>query len=232
MCWVVGCEGIVEIGYVGGGFIFDNEMLCYCVLLQLYVLVYWLVINVEYFVFVYDGGYCELGFWFFDGWVMVQVESWEKLIYWQLDLVSEFILYGVMVFDLVVLVCYLSYFEVDVFVCWVGVCLLIEVEWELVVVVLLVWGNLQDSGYLYLQLVLGDEGLVQMFGDVWEWIGLFYVSYFGFQLLFGLLGEYNGKFMNGQWVLCGGSCVMLCDYVWVSYCNFFLFYVCWQFVGI
>lgn len=227
-----GSEGIEEIGHAGDGFAFDNETPRHRVLLQPHALANRLVTNAEYLAFVHDGGYREPGLWLSDGWATVQSEGWQRPLYWQEDLASEFTLAGVQRLDPEAPVCHLSYFEADAFARWAEARLPTEAEWEVAAAALPVQGNLQERGRFHPQAAVPDDGLQQVFGDVWEWTASAYTSYPGFRPLPGSLGEYNGKFMNGQWVLRGGSCVTPCDHVRASYRNFFPPHARWQFAGI
>jgi len=230
--FVAGREGVVEIGHRGEGFAFDNETPRHRTLLQPHALANRLVTNAEYLAFVREGGYREPGLWLSDGWATVQREGWQHPLYWQDDLASEFTLAGVRALDPHEPVCHLSYYEAEAFARWAGARLPTEAEWESAAQGVVIDGNLQDAQRFQPRAAHGDESLLQLYGDVWEWTASPYIGYPGYRPLPGSLGEYNGKFMCGQWVLRGGSCVTPRDHLRASYRNFFPPHARWQFAGL
>ena len=230
--FINGREGIVDIGHRGEGFAFDNETPRHRALLQPHALANRLVTNAEYLAFVREGGYREPGLWLSDGWATVQREGWQRPLYWQDDLASEFTLAGARALDPHEPVCHLSYYEAEAFARWTGARLPTEAEWEAAAQGVAVEGNLQDEQRFQPRAAHGDAGLLQLYGDVWEWTASPYVGYPGFRPLPGSLGEYNGKFMNGQWVLRGGSCATPRDHLRATYRNFFPPQARWQYAGL
>jgi ergothioneine biosynthesis protein EgtB len=230
--FIDGREGIVEIGHRGEGFAFDNETPRHRTLQQPHALANRLVTNAEYLAFVREGGYREPGLWLSDGWATLQREGWQHPIYWQDDLASEFTLAGVRALDPHEPVCHLGYYEAEAFARWAGARLPTEAEWESAAQGVDISGTLQDEQRFQPRVATGGAGLQQLYGDVWEWTASPYISYPGFRPLPGSLGEYNGKFMCGQWVLRGGSCVTPRDHLRASYRNFFPPHARWQFAGL
>jgi ergothioneine biosynthesis protein EgtB len=231
MTFVPGREGLVHIGYAGDGFAFDNEGPRHRVWLEPHALANRPVSNAEYASFIHDGGYREPTLWLSEGWATVQRERWQRPMYWQDDLASAFTLHGVRPLDPHAPVCHLSYYEADAFARWAGARLPTEAEWENAAEHLPIEGNLLDRAPRLPRAANGD-GLLQMYGDVWEWTSSAYSSYPGFKPLPGALGEYNGKFMSGQMVLRGGSLATPRDHIRSSYRNFFPPDARWQFMGL
>lgn len=225
-------EGVVKVGHEGTDFAFDNEGPRHRAYRQAGAIANRPVTNAEYMAFVRDGGYRDPLLWLSDGWATVQAEHWFRPLYWDDALETEFTLHGRREIDPYAPVCHLSYFEADAFARWAGARLPTEVEWETMAAELPVRGNLQDNGVFQPRAASFETTLGQMYGDIWEWTMSPYVSYPGFRPLAGALGEYNGKFMNGQWVLRGGSCATPADHIRATYRNFFPPHARWQFAGI
>jgi ergothioneine biosynthesis protein EgtB len=180
-----------------------------------------------------DGGYRNPVHWLSDGWSTVCREAWQSPLHWQqIDTEWwEFTLAGLRPLDMNAPVCHISYYEANAYAAWAGKRLPSEAEWELAATELPMTGNLRDSGYLQPVATLATQGLVQLYGDVWELTASAYQPYSGFRAPAGAIGEYNGKFMCNQQVLRGGSCVTPNDHIRSSYRNFFYPHERWQFQG-
>ncbi|KGI78376.1 hypothetical protein LF63_0105435 [Oleiagrimonas soli] len=231
-----GREGLFETGAPAAGFAYDNERPRHRELLHPHAIAQRPVSNAEYLAFIRDGGYRTPTLWMSEGWDVVQREGWDRPLYWSEDLQSAFTLGGLRALDPHAPVAHVSYFEADAFARWSGARLPTEAEWEVLAAERgPTQGNLRDRGLLHPCAAPDDadeDAPLQLFGDVWEWTSSPYVSYPGFRPLPGTLGEYNGKFMCGQWVLRGGSCVTPADHIRASYRNFFYPASRWQFSGI
>lgn len=228
-----GREGIAQIGYAGDGFAFDNESPCHRVLLHAHALANRKITNAEYREFIEAGGYRTPTLWLSEGWDTVQREHWSRPLYWSEDLQGEFTLAGTRPLDPNAPVCHVSFYEADAFARWAGARLPLESEWESAAQDLAIEGNFANDDVLQPLPARGDpDSWLQMFGDAWEWTSSPYVAYPGYRPLAGAIGEYNGKFMCGQWVLRGGSCATPAGHVRASYRNFFYPAARWQFSGI
>jgi len=246
-----------EAGNAGNGFCFDNELPRHRVWLEPYALANRLVTCGEYAEFMADGGYQKPEFWLSAGWDAVKHNGWRAPLYWSEDggdqrecdqkecEWSVFTLRGERPLKELAAtpVSQVSFYEADAYARWAGRRLPTEFEWEAAVEGQPVEGNLLDSSSLmpipakdFVQNENGakhqDQETTKYYGDCWVWTSSAYLGYPGFHPLDGTLGEYNGKFMSGQMVLRGGSCVTPPAHIRASYRNFFAPETRWQFSGI
>ncbi|HEX4067840.1 MAG TPA: ergothioneine biosynthesis protein EgtB [Acidobacteriaceae bacterium] len=255
--WVEFPGGLVEVGYAppsgektGLEFCFDNEMPRHKVWLEPYRLASRPVTCGEYLTFMNDGGYGRPELWLSEGWTTVQNEKWEAPLYWRRNAESGawevFTLRGMVPLEdlLATPVCHISYLEADAYARWAGKRLPTEAEWEAAAS-----GETPKSGNLLEneryhpgaaatrasqmgRSAVGQAGLTQLYGDVWEWTASAYLGYPGYRPLPGALGEYNGKFMCNQMVLRGGSVATPASHIRSTYRNFFPPATRWQFSGV
>ena len=219
-------------------FCFNNETPRHSVFLEPFQIANRKVTCREYLEFMSDGAYTRPDVWLSDGWDTVKQAGWEAPLYWKPDSSDEtgwrvFTLrgwYGLSAL-LDTPICHISFFEADAFARWRGCRLPTEAEWEFVAYQEPRTGNLLDARRLHPVAATG-EGVDQLFGDCWEWTASSYTAYPGYKPLPDAVGEYNGKFMCGQMILRGGSCVTPADHIRATYRNFFEPTTRWQFTGL
>jgi len=244
-------EGVTEIGYPIDptnclDFCFDNETPRHKVYLEAFGIANRSVTCREYLEFMSDDAYARPEFWLSEGWEAVRKQGWRAPLYWEPDATDStgwriFTLRGWYPLSALLdtSVCHVSFFEADAFARWRRCRLPTEAEWELAANGSSIHGNLLDSGRLHPAIASGDGSrpsgradIFQLFGDSWEWTASPYMGYPGYKPLPGALGEYNGKFMSGQMILRGGSCVTPASHLRATYRNFFEPGTRWQFSGI
>jgi ergothioneine biosynthesis protein EgtB len=250
--WINGVEGQVRIGHGANsandndGFAFDCERPEHTTWLAPHALADRLASNGEWRAFMEAGGYRDPSLWLADGWAWVKAEGIEAPLYWRRDIhgdwSEEFGPCGKRALRDATPVRHVSYFEADAFARWSGARLPTEAEWESAAIALNPnEGNFLDTAGPALPSAAMDKTrtgsspqhpLQQMFGELWQWTASAYLPYPGFRPAPGAVGEYNGKFMSGQFVLRGGSCATPRGHVRASYRNFFYPHQRWQFTGV
>jgi ergothioneine biosynthesis protein EgtB len=242
--WHAFDEGVFSVGHEGAHFAFDNEGPRHRVFLEPFAIASRPVTSGEYLAFMRDGGYRRPEFWLSAGWAAVHERGWQAPMYWEERDRDwwRFTLAGMAPVDLEAPVSHVSYFEADAYARWAGARLPTEFEWERASVgpyaepmlAHAASANFVESGRFDPAPAVkdGSRSPAQMLGDVWEWTQSAYGPYPGYATPPGALGEYNGKFMSGQMVLRGGSCVTPASHIRATYRNFFPPDARWQFSGI
>ena len=234
--WHAGPVGLIEMGHAGDAFAFDCEGPAHRHYLEPHALAGRPVTNGEWFDFINANGYLTPSLWLSDGWAWVGRERIDAPFYWRRNHLGweQFTLAGWQPIDPAAPVTHVSLYEADAFATWAGARLPTEQEWEASARSLDSRQGVQldTAGPVQPRFEPGASGLSSMFGNVWEWTGSAYRPYPGFRTAPGAVGEYNGKFMSGQFVLRGGSCATPRGHMRASYRNFFYPHQRWQFTGL
>ena len=234
--WLSHDGGLVEIGHDGAGFAFDNESPRHAVYLEPFALSAAPVTAGRWLEFIDDGGYERPDLWLSDGWAAVGTERWKAPLYWRRTTEGWriFTLAGEKAIDPGEPVVHVSYYEADAFAHWAGGRLPTEAEWEAIAAAEPgppgASGGFLGSWALHPRPV--GSAAPSLFGDVWQWTSSAYSPYPGFRPAAGAVGEYNAKFMVGQYVLRGGCAVTPEDHVRPTYRNFFPPAARWAFGGL
>jgi ergothioneine biosynthesis protein EgtB len=251
--------GLVEIGYGGDGFSYDNESPRHKQYLQPYQLASRLVTNGEYLRFMEAGGYDNPALWLSEGWDWIKENERSHPLYWRkgtngdankgMDGWQEFTLGGVVPLYGNLPVIHISFYEADAFARWSDARLPTEVEWENAAAGHPIEGCFADNNRFHPAPAGAMEpadksGVLQLYGDAWEWTQSSYSPYPGYnparpneeepmsKVWDEAVGEYNSRSMVNQYVLRGGSCAIPRERIRASFRNFFPASTCWQFSGI
>lgn len=217
--------GISQTGHAldDDSFCYDNETPAHQSLLQPFEISSQLVSNGDWLRFVEDGGYQQHALWLSDGWAWLEQENVTAPLYWQQRQGEwqEFTLNGLQTLDLDAPICHVSFYEAEAYASWAGARLPTEFEWEACAP-----SPADESAHTH------PQSTQAWYGQVWQWTRSDYAPYPGFKPLGGSLGEYNGKFMNNQYVMRGSACITPPGHTRKTYRNFFYPHMRWQFGGL
>ncbi|MFW2388055.1 MAG: ergothioneine biosynthesis protein EgtB [Polyangiales bacterium] len=227
MRWAAHAGGRISIGYDSSQYHFDNESPAHDVLVHPFEIAQRLVTNGEYLAFIEDGGYERPELWLSAGWQAVQSNHWRAPLYWREEAGgwSVFTLHGLHLLVESEPALHVSYYEAEAFARWSAARLPTEQEWEAATAE-------PEPAPLCARAPSLHASSPSIYGAAWQWTSSGYAAYPGFRSAPGALGEYNGKFMCGQYVLRGSSCATPAGHARRSYRNFFPPDARWQLSGI
>jgi ergothioneine biosynthesis protein EgtB len=215
--WFTIPGGLTEIGNAGDGFGWDIEYGIHQRYLEAFQISSRHVTVGEYLHFEEDGGYADESLWKSNGWKWIQSTHIQAPEYWecQYGTWKNWTLAGMRPLWCSEPVCHVSFYEADAYVRWLsrkgdeyaGVRLPTEFEWESASHCIgdsFAKANFLDSGLLHPRAATSE---IVLAGEVWSWTTSHFEPYPRYEEYKGFLSEYNGKFMDNQRVLRGGSCV-------------------------
>ena len=238
--------GLYEIGRDAPGpseldFAFDNEGPRHKVWLEPFAIADRLVTVGEVKAFILDGGYRTPSLWLSEGYAFVQSAGLTSPLYATVsgDTYETFSLHGMRAAADDEPAAHLSFYEADAIARYLGARLPTEAEWEVTAARFAGAtrpGHFVEAHDYCPRPVDAQEDeparARQLHGDVWQWTRSSYDPYPRYAPPQGAIGEYNGKFMAGQIVLRGGSCLTPARHVRASYRNFWPPWTRFQMTGL
>ena len=223
--------GCYRLGHAAKGFAFDNEGPPHDRLVEEFDIATRLVTEAEYQNFIDDGGYARPELWLSAGWDAVRANDWTAPLYWTArdERHQVFTLSGTRLSGRHGPVTHISYYEADAYARWSDARLSTEFEWEVACHHLKEVPAASPAPALHPE---AREAGPEFFGSCWQWTQSDYAPYPRFRASADAVGEYNGKFMSGQYVLRGSSALTPDGHARSTYRNFFPPTARWQLSGI
>ncbi len=206
--WIFFDEGLYEVGTDSSDFHYDNESPKHKIYNQAFRISNRLVTNGEYLEFIESGAYKNHKYWLSSGHDWLEKNKVKAPLYWKKsgNKWYEYDFNGINELKANEPVKHISFYEADAFASWKGMRLPNEYEIEIL--------NLKEKSQL------------------WQWTQSSYAAYPGFKPFDGMIEEYNGKFMCGQYVLRGGCRFTPEGHHRNTYRNFYYPNQRWMFSGI
>ena len=219
---------IYKIGHEKKDFSYDNEQPMHKVYIQPFKIHKQFVSNKDYVHFIEDEGYSKPALWLSKGWDWIKEKDIIKPEYWYKkdNKWYEFTLHGLLPINDNAPVSHISYYEASAYAKWKSCRLPTEEESEI---------YLKNPE---INKIRNNKNIYQAYDtdiatyNLWWWTKSHYSAYPGYIAFNGDIEEYNEKFMNGQFILKGGSIVTPDKHHRPTYRNFYEPHQRWMFSGI